>query len=170
MPDAEGQPGCSKCGHDKLTKVARAGRTIPFRNVPALPVPADFLIPTCARCRHEELDEGTVTEMQRILVSVYNRLLQRRVRKAIVSLSVHWSQARLEKLLGLSQGYLSRLKVGDAVPSPELVSNLASLALDPVCRLRELERYWGEPDEEPQHAPAGPQRDATTAKTAKTAN
>ena len=48
-------------------------------------------------------------------------------------------------LLGLSQGYLSRLRSGGGNPSPELVSNLALLAQDPKTRLSELERYWAEP-------------------------
>jgi transcriptional regulator with XRE-family HTH domain len=52
------------------------------------------------------------------------------------------SQRKLELLLGLSQGYLSRLRAGKGAPSPELVSHLALIAHDPKVRLLELERYW----------------------------
>ena len=57
-------------------------------------------------------------------------------------LMLHISQRRLELLIGLSQGYLSRLRIGAGNPSAELVSHLAMLAHDPKTRLAELERYW----------------------------
>ena len=53
--------------------------------------------------------------------------------------------ATLENHLGLSQGYPSRLKAGAGTPSPALVLLLQLLALDPISRLREMERIWGEP-------------------------
>ena len=59
---------------------------------------------------------------------------------------LHISQRQLERLLGLSQGYLSRLRSGAGNPSPELVSHLALLAKDPSTRLSELQRYWAEPE------------------------
>lgn len=43
----------------------------------------------------------------------------------------------------IASSYLSKLRMGDRDPSPELVSDLAMIALDPEARLRELERYWG---------------------------
>ena len=52
---------------------------------------------------------------------------------------------RLESLLGLSKGYLSKLRAGDRDPSPELVSDLALIAHDPDGRIQELERFWGRP-------------------------
>jgi len=55
---------------------------------------------------------------------------------------LHISQRRLELLIGQSQGYLSRLRIGAGNPSAELVSHLAMLAHDPKTRLAELERYW----------------------------
>ena len=56
---------------------------------------------------------------------------------------MHISQRRLEKLLGLSQGYLSRLRRSDrAMPSRLLVSALAQLAVDPVRRIQELIEFW----------------------------
>lgn len=137
---------CPKCGAKKVRRRARPGRTTPFRNMQALAVPEDFGIPTCGRCHHEFLDDETSAALQPLLQAAYQRALQRRVRQAIDAVTRYTSQRRLEQLLGLSQGYLSRLRAGAGTPSPELVSNLALIARDPPTRLRELERYWGEPD------------------------
>jgi transcriptional regulator with XRE-family HTH domain len=73
--------------------------------------------------------------------------LRTRVRVAVDILSHHISQRRLEHLLGLSQGYLSRLRACVSNPSAELVANLAMLCQDPPTRLLELERFWALPAE-----------------------
>ena len=73
--------------------------------------------------------------------------LRTRVRIAIDILSHHISQRRIEHLLRLSQGYLSRLRAGVSNPSAELVVNLAMLCQDPPTRLLELERFWALPAE-----------------------
>lgn len=70
--------------------------------------------------------------------------MQLRVRRAIDKLMEYTSQRQLEQLLGLSQGYLSRLRSGAGNPSPELVSHLALIAMDPSAHLTELRRYWAE--------------------------
>jgi transcriptional regulator with XRE-family HTH domain len=71
--------------------------------------------------------------------------LRTRARVAIDILSHHISQRQLEELLGLSQGYLSRLRARVSNPSAELVANLAMLCQDPPTRLLELERFWALP-------------------------
>jgi len=114
----------------------------------ALAIPEDFLIPTCTRCKLEIFDAETSAKLAPILLEKYRLALRKRVRRAIEILREYTSQRRLELLLGLSQGYLSRLHAGAGNPSPELVSNLALLAKDPRLRLTELERYWAEPDPE----------------------
>ena len=73
--------------------------------------------------------------------------LRTRARVAVDILSHHISQRRLEHLLRLSQGYLSRLRAGVSNPSAELVANLAMLCQDPPTRLLELERFWELPAE-----------------------
>jgi transcriptional regulator with XRE-family HTH domain len=74
--------------------------------------------------------------------------LRTRVRIAVDILSHHISQRRLEHLLRLSQGYLSRLRAGVSNPSAELAANLAMLCQDPPTRLSELERFWELPAKE----------------------
>lgn len=82
----------------------------------------------------------------------FRRTLRDRFRSGLDRLSpVHTSQAGLERLLGLSPGYLCHLKRGVRTPSVALVSILGFIALDPAARLRELESYWARdqaPDDE----------------------
>ncbi|MBL9044194.1 MAG: hypothetical protein JNM83_21475 [Myxococcales bacterium] len=73
--------------------------------------------------------------------------LRTRTRVAIDILSHHSSQRRLEHLLRLSQGYLSRLRARVSNQSAELVANLAMLCQDPPQRLAELEDFWALPAE-----------------------
>jgi Trp operon repressor len=73
--------------------------------------------------------------------------LRTRVRIAVDILSHHISQRRLEQLLGLSQGYLCRLRACASNPSMELVAHLAMLCQDPPTRLAELEGFWALPAE-----------------------
>ena len=136
---------CPQCGAQAVRGRARPGRSIRYRNLGALPLPADVAVPTCVRCRFEYIDPETRARLEPLLHEEYRRILQQRIRQSIDALMRHTSQRKLEVLLGLSQGYLSRLRSGAGHPSPELVSHLALLAQDPAKRLAELERYWSEP-------------------------
>lgn len=119
----------------------------------ALLIPEDFPLPTCIKCRTEFLDTETHAKLEPILLEEYRLALRRRIRHSIDILMGHASQRKLELLLGLSQGYLSRLRAGSSNPSPELVSHLALIAKDPRVRLPELQRYWEEPTAETDSPP-----------------
>ena len=105
-------------------------------------IPDSFPIPTCSRCHAEFFDVRTTEALAPLLHERYQEQLRQRAKQAIDILMLHISQRRLELLIGLSQGYLSRLRIGAGNPSAELVSHLAMLAHDPKTRLAELERYW----------------------------
>lgn len=124
----------------------RPGRTMRYRNMEALALPVEVPILTCSRCSAEVLDAETQSILAPLLREAYQDTLRRRVRRAIDKLMPCISQYRLERLLGLSQGYLSRLRSGAGNPSSELVSHLAILAKDPRVRIEELQRYWAEAD------------------------
>ena len=59
-----------------------------------------------------------------------------------------WKSRKKIKILTcgsrFTEGYLSRLRAGDGVPSASLVSLLALLSKEPA-RLDELARYWALP-------------------------
>lgn len=141
------EPGPSKCLHcggNTVRPRRRPGRTIHYKTIAALPLPADLLIPTCSRCHAEYLDSGTAQHLSGILSALYLAELRRLAGEAIKTLRQHISQRKLELQLGLSQGYLSRLLADAGNPTPPLVLLLAQLAKDPESRLPEIERFWRE--------------------------
>lgn len=136
---------CRECGEGTMAPLARAGRTMPYRNMLALPVPADLQIPTCDHCGTEWIDGATSSALEEALKRSYGEELSKRLKVALSRLAEvnPASQRKIERLLGLSQGYLSRLANDRGAPSPRVVSALALLAQDPERRLRELEQLWG---------------------------
>lgn len=132
---------CPQCGGN-ARRCGRPGRTIPYRTVPALEIPATALIPRCRKCSHEWLDARAQADLKPVLTETYRSDLRRRFRSELPKVLLCITQRRLEQILGLSQGYLSRLLAGAGTPSSELVSNIGLIALDPEERLRQLERFW----------------------------
>lgn len=134
---------CLHCGGKTVRPRRRPGRTIQYKTIAALLLPADLMIPTCSRCCAEYLDAETAQQLEGILSTLYLTELRRRAGEAIRALRQYISQRKLELRLGLSQGYLSRLLTEEGSPSPALALLLAQLAQDPASRLPEVERFWG---------------------------
>lgn len=134
---------CEGCRLGLKMRPAGPGQTVRYRNLGGVPLPPEVSVPTCPRCLVRVLDADTAERLAPLLHQAYEEELRRRVRESIDVLMQHKSQRGLERLLGLSQGYLSRLRAGTGTPSAELVSHLALLAHDPIARLGELEGYWG---------------------------
>ena len=136
---------CHECGIGDVRPQAASGRVARYKNISKLPIPGDLLIPTCINCGAEWLDEEAARALDAALEVAYRAELQNRAQRAIEAITLHVSQRKLEHLLGLSQGYLSKLRARSRGPSAELVSQLALIAHNPKDRLRELEQYWNSP-------------------------
>ena len=130
---------CPECGTGKIVPLARSGRTARYSSVKDLPVPADFKIPTCEQCGSEWVDGATAKAMDEVLKHAYREHLKNSVAADLRSLSEHVTQRRLEESLGLSHGYLSKVRSGASRPSEVLARLLRLLAADPEHRLREME-------------------------------
>ena len=129
---------CPCCGYSSMHPLARPGRVVRYRNA-ALTLPAELCLLACRRCKYEPLGPGAVPA--ELLESLYRDNLRQRVALAVARVQHYLPQRKTELLLGLSQGYLSRLRAGDGVPGAPLVSLLALLAAHPQL-LAELEAYW----------------------------
>jgi len=129
---------CPCCGYASVHPLARPGRVVRYRNA-ALTLPAALCLPACRRCKYEPLGLDAVPA--ELLESLYRADLRQRVALAVACVQHYLPQRKIELLLGLSQGYLSRLRAGDGVPGAPLVSLLALLAAHPQL-LAELEAYW----------------------------
>ena len=135
---------CRECGEGTVRPVAKAGRKMPYRNMAALTVPSTLTIPTCDHCGNEWIDPRTARAIDETLREAYADELHKRLEAALVAIltAADVSQRRLEELLGLSIGYLSRVRSKRGDTSAQLVSALALIAEDPKQRLRELDHVW----------------------------
>ena len=135
---------CRECGEGTIRPVAKAGRKMPFRNIAALLVPATLAIPTCNHCGNEWIDPETAQVLDEVLQGAYANELHTRLEAALETIlsTADISQRGLERLLGLSLGYLSRVRGRRGEASAPLVSVLALLAEDPKRRLKELDHVW----------------------------
>ena len=134
---------CPECGIGEVLPLADAQQTWPHRTIPDLRLPDSVRIPTCNHCGEQWIDDVTSRQISDAAERAFKDALQRKAETAIEALqSAGHSQRALERLLGVSQGYLSKLAGADRDPSPPLVAILMLLAEAPirVARLREMWR------------------------------
>jgi hypothetical protein len=136
---------CAQCGERAVTKLAKAGRTAPYRNM-ELPVPASVEIPTCGNCGTEWIDAQAARDLDEVLESAYHDRVRARLDEALDRiLEVSGNQTRVERAIGVSPGYLSKLKLGKRNPSAEITSALWLISMDPESRLVEAEEMFTNP-------------------------
>ncbi len=132
---------CGECGKRAVEPWTGPGRRSPFRNFPALELPATLAIPTCANCGAEWIDRETARRIDEALAAQSALVLADVARQAIEALGATTSQRELEATLGLSAAYLSKVRHGREVPSAPLVALLSLLAARPA-RIDEVMHVW----------------------------
>ncbi len=150
MGTQEHMKRCLRCNSVSVRPRKGVGRTRPYRVLATLPIPDAFEIPTCRRCGAEFSDASMDRALDQMLAAVYLDSLQTLAKESIRKLTERdaatkrrfISQRQLELVLGLSQGYLSRLLSGHGKPSTPLVLLLGLLSLSPKQTLREVQRFW----------------------------
>ena len=133
---------CAECGKGIVRPVATAGRQAKYRTL-TLPVPAELEIPTCGQCGTEWISDSVARRLDGALEKEFRVRMRDLVTVSLARLSKHSiSKAYVERVLGLSQGYLSHLTTtGDKTPSEALALNLVYFAQNPQ-RLRSSEALW----------------------------
>ncbi len=132
---------CRECGKGMIRLVREPGRTWPYKRL-MLEIPAEFAIPTCDHCGEQYLDPERADSLDDVLAVQYREYLSSLFERAVTILSEYRSQRALERLLGLSQGYLSKIRARAKVPSESLVTQVVLIAKEPEERLREVETTW----------------------------
>jgi hypothetical protein len=132
---------CAECGERAVAPRAVAGRTSPWKQFASLPIPAELQVPTCSKCGAEWINGKTAGALDAALEQAAAERLTKLAREALGVLGGCVSQRELEAELGLSAGYLSKVKHGKETPSAQLVGLLALLASRPA-RLDQLTHVW----------------------------
>ena len=144
---------CFECGARAVRKTAKPGRIAKFRSM-ELEVPATLEIPTCAECGTEWYDGPTTTALETALEALYQKRLKERLNLFLDQiLGKGISQAVLERSLGVSMGYISKLKREERNPGSELVVALGLVATDPEKMIEKAAGILGpEKQKERRHA------------------
>jgi hypothetical protein len=129
---------CTKCGNSAVSPIARPGRFTRFLHM-AIQIPEGVLLAECRRCHHLFLTPSAALLAD--LRQAYLGSLRERTRQTLESLDGILSGRKLEELLGLSQGYLCRVKNGHGQPSAVLCALLHLLEREPRL-LSVLAEYW----------------------------
>lgn len=135
---------CKECGDGVVRSAGGKGRFMRYKTAQQLEIPEHVEIATCDNCGAEWIDPNTAKVVDAAMEQTYREDLRLRVRVLIERIARDVTQQRVEQVLGLSHGYLSKLKAGDRDPRADLVSELALLARDPLGRIAELEAYWSQ--------------------------
>lgn len=143
-PDAQ---RCPHCGAAAIMLKSGTGRNFPYRNLAGVPISDTLLLPTCPRCDQLSLDAEARAALAPVLAAQYRQILRERARRAIKTLVAHISQSKLEKLLGLSHGYLCRVRAGKGTPSFALEVLLTVMAADPAVHLSQISAQWSHPEQ-----------------------
>jgi hypothetical protein len=119
----------------------RAGRRTRYKTM-ELEIPKEVEIPTCDNCGAEWMDRQVARAIDEALEGVYREALRALWAEVIQKITAHTSMRRVEQVLGLSEGYLSKVTNGRSEPSAELIGNLGLIAKDVEPRLREISGLW----------------------------
>lgn len=110
---------------------------------------ADRLGVSVAELEMIELGEPLDRETAARIRDLINTDRRQQARTTIDRVCRIFSQRRIEHVLGLSQGYLSRLRNGGGNPSPVILATLTLLANDPN-RIAELAGATAQPHTRPR--------------------
>lgn len=142
MSSAFKERRCRACGEGRVRLVARPGRKAMYKFLEC-EVPAELPIPTCDHCGSEWHNDQTAAHFDRVMEAVFRGDLLALAQRAIARIEdCAIRQSEVERVLGLSTGYLSKLKRGERSPEPALVSELVLVAADPARRLAEVQEGW----------------------------
>ncbi|HVV48992.1 MAG TPA: helix-turn-helix transcriptional regulator [Polyangia bacterium] len=122
---------CFECGARAVRPVAKPGRMTKYRSM-ELEIPATVEIPTCTECNTQWSDSKTDAALDEALEGLYQKRLKERLNTYLDTiLREGITQAVLERSLGVSVGYISKLKREERNPGSELVVALGLLATNP---------------------------------------
>lgn len=129
---------CHACFQGEVVPMAGSGRTTRYKAVANLAIPEDLIMSTCNHCGERWFTPAEAKRIDAALEVVYRQELMRRVRAVLPPAK---DADRVERDLGLSRGYLSRLRKGGRAPSEALVALLALIQQKPQM-LAEVEAFW----------------------------
>lgn len=133
---------CRECGEGMVRLVAKPGRRAPYKFL-EIDVPEALAVPTCDRCGTEWHNDETAAAFDAAMEQAFRAELLAIAQRALEKLEqAAVRKSDVERAIGLSAGYLSKIKRGERTPEAMLVTQLAMIAMDPKTRLSEAQNVW----------------------------
>ncbi len=130
---------CVACGTGKLEPTNVCGMAFSYRDERALVADASLILPVCTCCGETRLDAEQTDALDAVLERAYVR--KRHADAATIIgrlLETGLSQVDVERVLGLSRGYISKVRRGERTVSGSTLRELVMLAAYPRENLRAL--------------------------------
>jgi len=131
---------CFACGKGTVSSREVQGRAVRYRDLAQVLIAESLVVPACDHCTEMLLDGAQTRRLAEILQPAYTAERQSQMQQAIKEFMAarNTTQGIAERLLGLSQGYLSKLLHGERDPDVQVfrsVRGLPSLTDAVVTRL-----------------------------------
>lgn len=121
---------CTACGTGIVRRSAKAGRVDVYKGL-EFALPADLVLTACEACGERYTNLADAEKIDAALSEAYAAHVRTRIEASIGRLQeAGLSLATVEKELGLSEGYLSKIRKS-VEPSFQLVALLAVIAENP---------------------------------------
>ena len=129
MSDAFKPMPCFTCGEGTLALRDMQGHAVRYRDLVKVTIAESFVVPGCNRCSEMLLDGPQTRRLGEILQVAHTAERQRQMQEAVSQFisSRGTTQGIAERLLGLSQGYLSKLLYGERVPDVQTFRSVRGL-------------------------------------------
>lgn len=132
---------CVQCREGMVRPMTGPGRTTWMGNLRELPIPDQIATLGCESCGAQYIGAEAASVTEAVRPTYEARLRELAASAADALLRAGSRSGDLERLLGLSQGYLARVRSRKA-PSEGLTLLLMLLAEKPRARLAEARRLW----------------------------
>ena len=131
---------CPQCNRGEIESRPGPHRPMAWRHIPDLALPEALELPTCSACGELWPAATATRRVQEALEAEYRRQLTLKAERALDTLRTHLPQRDLERLLGVSAGWLSKVRNGREPSAP--MTALLMLLVERPERVEELRRLW----------------------------
>lgn len=140
MSDLNWEVKCFSCDEGTIARRNARGQIIGYRDEREVPIEADVIVHLCDHCGEMLLNADAAARLDAVLEPSYRRLKVRRVMEAVegIRAALDISQRDLERLIGVSDGYISKLLHGRRVPDATTLRLLHLIHADPHAAVRRI--------------------------------
>jgi len=121
---------CTVCGEGAIESRAEPGRIVTHHGL-RFEIPATVAIPTCNNCGERFYNDDVAKRVDMALDEELQARRLRVIRRAVTELERLTTRSRIERLLDISPGYLSKLMNGKKPATHRMAVLLDTLAQEP---------------------------------------